>query len=144
MPGFLKQSLSLRDTLFRLNPWIKPQADEFARALALPTGIPGAKLAAARRAASLARIAAGASAWNAWAAAMQAPPLGPGKLVKYDDAAPSTLDQNAKDIAAFLTWASDPHMEERKHTGVAVMIYLLAFSALLYASYRIVWRNVSH
>ena len=47
-------------------------------------------------------------------------------------------------IAAFLTWASDPHMEQRKQMGLAVMVYLLVFAGLLYASYRRVWRNVAH
>ena len=35
-------------------------------------------------------------------------------------------------------------MEERKQIGLAVMIYLLIFSGLLYASYRRIWRNVAH
>ena len=64
--------------------------------------------------------------------------------VSFDDGTPSTLDQEAQDISAFLMWASDPKMEERKHTGLAVMIYLVLFSGLLYASYRRIWRNVAH
>jgi ubiquinol-cytochrome c reductase cytochrome c1 subunit len=71
------------------------------------------------------------------------PPLSAGK-VTFDDGTPSTIDQEAKDVAAFLTWASDPKMEERKQTGLAVMVYLLIFSGLLYASYRHIWRNVGH
>ncbi|HVN00354.1 MAG TPA: cytochrome c1, partial [Caulobacteraceae bacterium] len=31
-----------------------------------------------------------------------------------------------------------------KQTGLAVMIYLIIFSGLLYASYRRIWRNVAH
>jgi ubiquinol-cytochrome c reductase cytochrome c1 subunit len=71
------------------------------------------------------------------------PPLVAGR-VTFDDGKPSTLDQEAQDIAAFLTWASDPHMEQRKQMGLAVMVYLLVFAGLLYASYRRVWRNVAH
>ena len=71
------------------------------------------------------------------------PPLTADK-VTFDDGKPSTLDQEAQDVAAFLTWASDPHMEERKETGLAVMAYLILFSGLLYASYRRIWRNVAH
>jgi ubiquinol-cytochrome c reductase cytochrome c1 subunit len=71
------------------------------------------------------------------------PPLTAGK-VTFDDGTPSTLDQEAQDIAAFLTWASDPKMDERKQTGLAVMIYLVVFSGLLYASYRRIWRKVAH
>ena len=71
------------------------------------------------------------------------PPLTDRK-VTFDDGTPCTVDQEAKDVAAFLTWASDPHMEQRKQTGLAVMIYLLIFSGLLYVSYRQIWRNVAH
>lgn len=71
------------------------------------------------------------------------PPLTAGK-VTFDDGKPSTLDQEAQDISAFLTWASDPHMEQRKQMGMAVMAYLIIFSGLLYASYRRIWRKVSH
>jgi len=71
------------------------------------------------------------------------PPLVAGK-VTFDDGTPSTLDQQAKDVAAFLTWASDPKMDQRKQMGLAVMVYLLIFTGLLYASYRRIWRNVAH
>lgn len=71
------------------------------------------------------------------------PPLAPGK-VTFDDGAPSTVDQQARDVAAFLTWASDPKMDQRKQTGLAVVIYLALFSGVLWLSYRQVWRNVAH
>jgi ubiquinol-cytochrome c reductase cytochrome c1 subunit len=64
--------------------------------------------------------------------------------VTFDDGSPCDVDHEARDVAAFLTWASDPHMDQRKQTGFAVMIYLLGFSALLYLSYRQIWRNVAH
>jgi len=47
-------------------------------------------------------------------------------------------------VAAFLKWASDPKMDERKQLGVEVLIFLLIFTGLLYASYRTIWRNVGH
>ncbi|HZZ86719.1 MAG TPA: cytochrome c1 [Caulobacteraceae bacterium] len=73
------------------------------------------------------------------------PPLGDKDCkVTFDDGTPCTRDQEAKDIAAFLTWASDPHMDQRKETGIAVMAYLVIFSLLLYLSYRQIWRNVAH
>ncbi|MFN3856665.1 MAG: cytochrome c1 [Caulobacter sp.] len=72
-----------------------------------------------------------------------APQLADGK-VTYDDGTPSTARQQAIDVAAFLMWAAEPKMEERKQTGLAVMIYLVLFAGLLYASYRRVWRNESH
>lgn len=71
------------------------------------------------------------------------PPLADGK-VTFDDGKPSTVKEEALDVAAFLAWAAEPKMEERKAFGLGAMIYLLIFSGLLYASYRRIWRNVAH
>lgn len=71
------------------------------------------------------------------------PQLEPNK-VTFDDGAPSTIDQQAKDVSAFLMWAAEPKMEERKQFGLGAMIYLLIFAGILYASYRRIWRNVAH
>ncbi|MGZ3273024.1 MAG: cytochrome c1 [Caulobacteraceae bacterium] len=64
--------------------------------------------------------------------------------VTYDDGVKATTDQEAKDVAAFLAWAAEPHADERRKTGFAVMIYLLIFAGLLYASYKRIWRNIAH
>jgi ubiquinol-cytochrome c reductase cytochrome c1 subunit len=72
-----------------------------------------------------------------------APPLKAGQ-VTFDDGTPSTLDQQAKDVSAFLMWAAEPKLEERKKMGLAVLAYLILFSGLLYAAYRKVWKNESH
>jgi ubiquinol-cytochrome c reductase cytochrome c1 subunit len=71
------------------------------------------------------------------------PPLAPGK-VQFDDGTKSSLQQEAWDVAAFLEWAADPKMEERKETGVAAMIFLVLFAGLLWVTYRGVWRDVEH
>ena len=71
------------------------------------------------------------------------PPLIPNR-VHFDDGTAASVDQEAKDVAAFLTWASDPKMEERKLLGLEVMIFLAVFCGLLYASYRTLWRKVGH
>ncbi|HXV00179.1 MAG TPA: cytochrome c1 [Caulobacteraceae bacterium] len=71
------------------------------------------------------------------------PPLAPGK-VTFDDGTKSTTAQEAWDVAAFLEWAADPKMEERKQLGLAALIFLTLFSGLLYVSYRGVWRDVEH
>ena len=71
------------------------------------------------------------------------PPLTDGK-VTFDDGTKSTINQEARDVAAFMQWAADPKMEERKQMGLAVMIFLVLFSGLLYASYRRIWRDVGH
>ena len=68
----------------------------------------------------------------------------PPDRVTYDDGTKATSDQMAHDVATFLAWAAEPHAEERKQTGFAVMIYLIIFAGLAYASYRRIWRNVAH
>jgi ubiquinol-cytochrome c reductase cytochrome c1 subunit len=72
-----------------------------------------------------------------------APPLAPDQ-VTFDDGTKSTVKQQATDVAAFLMWAAEPKLEERKQMGAAVLVFLFLFSGLLYASYRRVWRNESH
>ena len=52
--------------------------------------------------------------------------------VDYDDGTPQTLDQHAKDITAFMTWAAEPYLIERKQLGFKVIIFLLILSMLLY------------
>jgi ubiquinol-cytochrome c reductase cytochrome c1 subunit len=56
----------------------------------------------------------------------------------------NTEEQMAKDVVAFLSWASDPHQTERKSSGLAVMAFLLILSGFLWMSYKSVWRNVEH
>ncbi|HEX4160129.1 MAG TPA: cytochrome c1, partial [Rhizomicrobium sp.] len=68
------------------------------------------------------------------------PPLTKGS-VTYSDGTPATLEQEAHDVVTFLSWASDPKMEERKRIGLDVMAFLVAFSGLLFLSYRRVWRD---
>ncbi|VAV95319.1 Ubiquinol-cytochrome C reductase, cytochrome C1 subunit [hydrothermal vent metagenome] len=72
-----------------------------------------------------------------------APPLFEGS-VEYTDGTEASVEQMAKDVTEFLTWAADPKMEQRKQTGWMVMLYLLVLAILLYGSYRAVWRNVKH
>lgn len=64
--------------------------------------------------------------------------------VEYADDTPQTAEQYATDVAAFLAWASDPHMEARKHMGLGVLIFLVFFCILLWLAYRQVWANVKH
>ncbi len=72
-----------------------------------------------------------------------AAPLADGK-VTFDDGKPSTVEQQAKDVVAFLAWASEPKQTERKQFGFGAMIYLFIFSILLWFSYKRIWRNVGH
>ena len=71
------------------------------------------------------------------------PPLSDGQ-VAYDDDAPQTIDQYSKDVAAFLMWAAEPHLEARKEVGFRVMIFILIFGVLVYLTKRKVWSDVAH
>jgi cytochrome c1 len=71
------------------------------------------------------------------------PPLAAG-AVPYTDGTATTVEQYATDVATFLQWAADPHMEARKRMGVVVLAFLLALSVLLYLAYKQVWRGQSH
>ncbi len=64
--------------------------------------------------------------------------------VTYDDGTKATVEQEGKDVAAFLAWASDPKMEERKSLGLSVMIFLFVLTGILYGSYRKIWSNAGH
>ena len=68
------------------------------------------------------------------------PPLSDGQIT-YDDGAPETVDQYSKDIAAFMMWAAEPHLEARKRTGFVVMIFLALFAGLMYLTKRKVWTD---
>jgi ubiquinol-cytochrome c reductase cytochrome b/c1 subunit len=68
------------------------------------------------------------------------PPLTEG-AVTYSDGTQASVEQEAHDVVTFLTWASEPKMEERKRIGFGVMIFMLVLSGLLFLSYRRVWRD---
>jgi cytochrome c1 len=69
------------------------------------------------------------------------PPLSD-KRVDYTDGAPMTVEQYSKDIAAFLMWAAEPHLEQRKRVGMQVFIFLIALAGLLYFTKKKVWHAV--
>src|SRR5690606_31693857 len=71
------------------------------------------------------------------------PPLVEG-AVAYADGSPTTVEQYATDVTAFLQWAGDPHMETRKKTGLIVLAFLIALASILYLAYKQVWRGESH
>ena len=70
-------------------------------------------------------------------------PLSDGQ-VEYTDGTPTTVDQYGKDVAAFLMWAAEPKLDERKRLGFQVMIFLIVFAGLLYFTKKKVWQDVAH
>ncbi len=59
--------------------------------------------------------------------------------VQYTDGTEKTLDNYARDVAAFLMWAAEPKLEERHRLGLRVMIFLLALAVIMYLAKRVVW-----
>ena len=81
--------------------------------------------------------------FNAASALKMPPPLSDGQ-VEYDDGSPKTVDQYARDVAAFMMWASEPHLEERKRTGFMVLVFLVIFAGLVYVTKKSVYANKEH
>ncbi|NBB51274.1 cytochrome c1 [Rhizobium sp. CRIBSB] len=72
-----------------------------------------------------------------------AAPLSDGQ-VTYDDGSPETLEQYSTDVSAFLMWAAEPHLEDRKRMGFMVMVFLAIFTALIYLTKKSVYANKEH
>jgi cytochrome c1 len=68
------------------------------------------------------------------------PPLADGQ-VTFIDGSKNDLPSMARDVVTFLAWASDPKMEDRKRTGVRVLLFLLIFAGMMYAVKRKVWAD---
>ncbi|MFA4893611.1 MAG: cytochrome c1 [Brevundimonas sp.] len=64
--------------------------------------------------------------------------------VTYDDGTDASVDQMAKDVAAYIAWASDPKQVQRKQAGLGVLIFLFLFAGVTYVSYRRIWNGVAH
>jgi ubiquinol-cytochrome c reductase cytochrome c1 subunit len=62
--------------------------------------------------------------------------------VTYADGTKATLEQEAHDVATFLTYMANPEMEQRKRIGVKAVIFLLLMTGVTYAVKRQVWSDV--
>jgi cytochrome c1 len=70
-------------------------------------------------------------------------PLSDGQ-VEYTDGTSTTVDQYGRDVAAFLAWASEPKLDERKRLGFQVFMYLIVLTGLLYFTKKRIWHEVKH
>jgi ubiquinol-cytochrome c reductase cytochrome c1 subunit len=68
-------------------------------------------------------------------------PLSDGQ-VSFADGTDNSMKQEARDVAQFLTWASEPHQDNRKHLGWKVILFMLAFAGIAYAAKRRVWTKL--
>ncbi len=72
-----------------------------------------------------------------------APPLAD-EVVAYEDGSATTLDQYARDVTQFLTWAAEPEMEVRKRTGIKVLLFLSIFAFIMWRVKKKIWKNVKY
>ena len=69
------------------------------------------------------------------------PPLSE-DAVEFADGTPATVEQMAADVSHFLMWAAEPNLEHRKAMGIKVILFLIIFTALLYAVKKKVWADL--
>ena len=76
------------------------------------------------------------------------PPLTDGQ-VQYAAGAdgttvPLTVDQYSKDVAAFLMWVAEPHLDVDQGGGLRVLTFLILFAVLMWLVKQRIWRKVEH
>jgi ubiquinol-cytochrome c reductase cytochrome c1 subunit len=70
------------------------------------------------------------------------PPLTTDGQVQYAPGNPKpTVDQMARDVAAFLVWTAQPEHERRHAAGIAVVVFLLFATILGYLAYQQIWHD---
>ncbi|ANB33362.1 cytochrome c1 [Rhodovulum sulfidophilum] len=67
------------------------------------------------------------------------PPQLFGDDVEYADGTEATMEQEAKDIAAFLMWTAEPKLMARKEAGVISVLFLGVLTVLLYLTNKRLW-----
>ena len=55
-----------------------------------------------------------------------------------------TLEQEALDVTAFLMWAAEPTMVERKQAGFRNLIMIVVLAVLLYFTNKKIWQPIKH
>ena len=63
-------------------------------------------------------------------------------MLEYADGTPATEEQMAKDVAAFLMWTAEPHLNSRKNAGFTGVIFLTVLTVLLYLTNKQLWAPV--
>ena len=77
-----------------------------------------------------------------------APPLADGQITYTPGedgvAVPETLEQYSTDVSAFMMWMAEPHLVSRKQTGFVVLLFLVLFAGMMYATKRKLWAGIEH
>src|SRR3954453_1566732 len=69
------------------------------------------------------------------------PPLTSNGQVQYQDGTNPTVDQMAKDVAAFLEWTAEPNLNAQHAAGIPVVLFLLLGAIFGYLAYRQIWHD---
>lgn len=69
------------------------------------------------------------------------PPLTDGQ-VTFADGSPNDVKHMSEDVAAFLMWAAEPHLNARKHAGFTGVFFLIVLTSLLYLTNKRLWAGV--
>ena len=72
-----------------------------------------------------------------------APPLSEG-LIAYQDGSPETVEQYSADVTAFLMWAAEPKLNDRKMMGMVAFIMLAMTAIILWFANKALWYDVKH
>lgn len=71
------------------------------------------------------------------------PPLAPDQIA-YQDGTPASMEQMAMDVASFLMWSAEPHLNARKQAGLTGVIFMTVLAVLLYLTNKRIWARVKH
>ncbi|MCB1388941.1 MAG: cytochrome c1, partial [Rhodobacteraceae bacterium] len=63
-------------------------------------------------------------------------------MLEYSDGTEASAEQMAQDVAAFLMWAAEPKLTERKMWGFVGFIFLTLLASLLYLTNKRLWAPV--
>ena len=71
------------------------------------------------------------------------PPL-LGDDVVYEDGHPATIEEEAKDVTAFMMWTAEPKMMARKQAGFTGVLFLGLLAVLLYLTNKRIWHRAKY
>ena len=76
------------------------------------------------------------------------PPLQDGQVTyavaEGQEEVPLTVQQYSTDVSAFMMWMAEPGLPARKETGFKVILFLVLFAGLLWATKRRIWAGIEH
>lgn len=70
-------------------------------------------------------------------------PLNDDQIV-FADGTAATTSQMARDLTTFMAWAAEPELEERRATGVRVILFLIILAGMTYGVKRKIWADLKH